>query len=144
MLTTPLQLAHATAIFANRGEGLKPHLLLESRDNRQHVIPALPQPIPRMVYPGWAWGIVIDAMEGVITEPHGTGHRFGHPHYRVAAKTGTAQVFSIKENERYNINDVPLRLRDHSLFIAFAPIDNPSIAIAVVVENNVEAPLNGQ
>jgi penicillin-binding protein 2 len=74
-------------------------------------------------------------MVGVVS-PGGTAYRVqaGAP-YRVAGKTGTAQVFSIGQNEKYNESEVSERLRDHALFIAFAPVEDPRIAIAVVVEN---------
>ncbi len=81
------------------------------------------------------WDTIIDGMIGVV-RPGGTAVRVqaGAP-YQVAGKTGTAQVFSIGQNEKYNESQVSERLRDHALFIAFAPVDDPKIAIAVVVEN---------
>ena len=88
------------------------------------------------------WKIVINAMQGVIDSPEGTGHRFGHPPYTVAAKTGTAQVYSFSKRH-YELDEnnteeknLPEKLRDHSLIIAFAPVDKPQIAIAVIVENS--------
>ena len=75
-------------------------------------------------------------MAGVINDPIGTGHRFGHPKYSVAAKTGTAQVISQQKVSA----DAHKKLQDHSLFIAFAPVNKPKIAIAVILENNPSAP----
>ncbi len=140
MLTTPLQLANATAKLSLRGKHYKPHLLKSFRDGE---LMSIYQPIE--TYPllskEQSWQSVIHAMEEVIKAKHGTGFRFGRkPAYRIAAKTGTAQVYSIKQNKSYNENDIPEYLRDHSLFIAFAPIKNPKIAIAVVVENSPIAP----
>jgi penicillin-binding protein 2 len=75
-------------------------------------------------------------MVGVTNDPWGTARRSqqGAP-YKIAGKTGTAQVFSIGQKERYNEKDVAERLRDHALFVAFAPADDPQLAIAVLVEN---------
>jgi len=67
---------------------------------------------------------------------HGTAHRMGRKaHHRIAGKTGTAQVFGIKQDEKYVKADVSARLRDHALFIAFSPPEAPQIAVAVIVEN---------
>jgi len=75
-------------------------------------------------------------MEDVVSQPTGTAYGMGRgASYDIAAKTGTAQVFGVKQNARYKAEDVEERLRDHALFIAFAPADDPEIAIAVVVEN---------
>ena len=82
------------------------------------------------------WQSVIDAMVRVVHSEHGTARRIGlDARYTIAGKTGTAQVFGIKQNEKYVQADVDLRLRDHALFIAFAPADDPRIAVAVIVEN---------
>ena len=75
-------------------------------------------------------------MEGVNTDPHGTGARaFKGAQYTSAGKTGTAQVIAIKQNEKYVAKNIAERLRDHSLFVVFAPVESPKIALAVVVEN---------
>ncbi len=82
------------------------------------------------------WDVVIGGMVGVTNEGGGTARasQAGAP-YRIAGKTGTAQVFSIGQNERYNESQVQERLRDHGLFIAFAPAEAPTLAVAVVIEN---------
>jgi penicillin-binding protein 2 len=81
------------------------------------------------------WNQVIDAMTLVVEGAHGTARSIRSDHYRIAGKTGTAQVFSIKQDEEYDEETVAKRKRDHALFIAFAPVEDPRIAIAVVVEN---------
>jgi penicillin-binding protein 2 len=80
--------------------------------------------------------VIIGGMVGVTNDPTGTARRSqaGAP-YRIAGKTGTAQVFSVGQNEKYNERDISERLRDHALFIAFAPADAPKLAVAVLVEN---------
>ena len=82
------------------------------------------------------WQYIHEAMLGATTEQRGSGYTsmLGAP-YRVAGKTGTAQVFSIAQEEKYDAENVDERLRDHGLFIAFAPVESPVIAVAVVVEN---------
>ncbi len=86
------------------------------------------------------WELIHEAMHAVTTSPEGTGYRFGrNPPYPVAAKTGTAQVFGGKEYIRRLHQVLPKHLRDHSLFIAFSPVEDPQVAIAVVVEHDVLA-----
>jgi penicillin-binding protein 2 len=82
------------------------------------------------------WEYVVEAMAGVMHGPKGTARRAGRgAPYKMAGKTGTAQVFSLAEDEEYDADEVRERLRDHALFIGFAPVDNPRIAVAVIVEN---------
>jgi len=138
MLTTPLQLAHATAAVAMRGQRFAPRLVRAVRDARSGEVRELP---PRALPPVQVrdpsyWDVIIDGMVGVMNDPWGTARRsqLGAP-YKIAGKTGTAQVFSIGQNQRYDEKQIDERLRDHALFVAFAPADDPQIALAVVVEN---------
>jgi penicillin-binding protein 2 len=138
MLATPLQLAHATAAVAMRGQRFAPRLVRAMRDARTGEVRELPpRPLPpvQVVDPGY-WDVIIGGMVGVTNDPWGTARRSqqGAP-YKIAGKTGTAQVFSIGQKERYNEKDVAERLRDHALFVAFAPADDPQLAVAVLVEN---------
>jgi len=136
MLTTPLQLASGTAALAMRGKRYTPHLL------HHQVLPnGMEVPYEHKVLPSvdvkdpTAWDLVIDAMHRVITE--GTARAFGtSTHYKAAAKTGTAQVYSAKRHTHLNKRALPEFLRDHSLFIVFAPIKHPKIAVAVIAEND--------
>ncbi|WP_369601389.1 penicillin-binding protein 2 [Hahella sp. SMD15-11] len=133
MVTTPLQLATMTAVLANRGKWVVPHLLQNAGDEVW---------TPREVHPDvsvknpWAWSHVIKGMEAVMHDRHGTARRsaLGAP-YRMAGKTGTAQVVGIPQGEKYNKEELAERLQDHALFVGFAPLDDPKIAVAVVVEN---------
>jgi penicillin-binding protein 2 len=138
MLTTPLQLAHATATIAMRGRRYAPRLVRSIRDGQTGELRELPPtelPPVQVADPAY-WDVIIGGMVGVTNDPWGTARRsqLGAP-YRIAGKTGTAQVFSIGQNEKYNEKEVSERLRDHALFVAFAPADDPKIAVAVVVEN---------
>jgi penicillin-binding protein 2 len=138
MLATPLQLAHAAATVATRGKRYAPRLVKKIRDAATGEFRELP---PRELPPVTVsdpshWDVIIGGMIGVTNDPAGTARRSqaGAP-YRIAGKTGTAQVFSVGQTEKYNEKDVAERLRDHALFIAFAPAEDPKIAIAVLVEN---------
>ena len=136
-LITPMQLAEATAILANRGTIVQPHIIHATQVSGGELEPEAP--VVRGKVPIASpknWGTVISAMEDAANKPTGTAYRVAHgAPYLIAAKTGTAQVFGVKQNERYKAKDVQERLRDHALFIAFAPADDPQIAVAVVVEN---------
>ncbi|PCF93752.1 penicillin-binding protein 2 [Vreelandella nigrificans] len=132
---TPLQLASATAALANRGHWVKPRLALEIGDE---LVPRdLPDTLPdiQLDNEGW-WARIFSGMEKVLTGHEGTARRTGVGlEYRMGGKSGTAQVFSLGQDQRYNAAELEERLRDHALFMAFAPLDNPQIAVSVIVEN---------
>lgn len=140
MLVTPLQLAHATTIIANRGIAYTPYLLLKTHLSNGVNISVKPRiDIHTDISPA-AWRVAIKGMANVITNPFGTGFHFGrHPGYSVAAKTGTAQVYGDYRDEDHVQLSLPKHLRDNHLFIAFAPIKHPLIAVAVVAEHDDEA-----
>ena len=82
------------------------------------------------------WDDVISSMNSVMQHHRGTAFMLGRgAPYRMAGKSGTAQVFSVAQEEEYNEDEIEERLRDHALFISFAPLDNPTIAVAVIIEN---------
>lgn len=137
---TPLQLATATAILANRGMHLKPHLLYEIQSPDGNITKTQPTEEPPVILNNPKnWEIVIHAMSKVITGA--TGFRFGpKPSYTVAAKTGTAQLVSLQYAEFNKVSEIPKNLRDNSVFITFAPVNNPKIALAVVSENSADSP----
>ncbi len=136
-LSTPLQLAQATALMANRGIRAQARMLKDVVGDT---------PVSEVLQPGYLddiavqkqkdWEYVVNAMEEVMHGQRGTarGAAEGAP-YRMAGKTGTAQVFSLGEDEEYDADEIRERLRDHALFIGFAPVDDPQIAVAVIVEN---------
>jgi penicillin-binding protein 2 len=132
---TPIQLAQAMAAIAANGAVFKPHLVNhvdnQRTNSRRYLEPELVRRIP---VKDENIEFIKQAMAGVNKE--GTGARaFAGAQYTSGGKTGTAQVIAIKANEKYNEKNVLERHRDHSLFIAFAPLDNPKIALAVIVEN---------
>jgi penicillin-binding protein 2 len=137
MLATPLQLATATSVIANRGTWAEPRLLKGVMGDV-----TVDEVLPRQTHQAIAlknpdtWEFVADAMAEVMHGTKGTARGAGRgASYRMAGKTGTAQVFSLAEDEEYVEEDVRERLRDHALFVGFAPVDNPKIAVAVIVEN---------
>lgn len=137
LTANPLQLAHATAILAAHGRNWRPRLVTAIRDaTTQEVRNLAPTEEPPVSLRDRSlWDTVIDGME-MVARPGGTASAsFAGVPYRVAAKTGTAQVFSLGQNQKYSAASVAERLRDHALFVAFAPADDPKIAIAVLVEN---------
>ncbi len=134
-LATPLQLAVATAALANGGRILKPHLVKQIENSQSEVFKTVsPQETGFVSLKEEHINLVTEAMIGV-TKPGGTAAMAGYKsQYEFAGKTGTAQVFSMKGQE-YKEEEIDERLRDHALFIAFAPAENPVIAVSVLVEN---------
>jgi penicillin-binding protein 2 len=132
---TPLQLAHATAILANNGVVMKPHLVKFMEDGGSRArTPTVPKESYRIPLKQQNIDVIKNAMVGVMRE--GTAAKvFANTGYVAGGKTGTAQVIAIKKNEKYNASRIDERHRDHSLFTAFAPADKPRIAIAIIVEN---------
>ncbi|WP_226643081.1 penicillin-binding protein 2 [Microbulbifer variabilis] len=131
VLATPLQLAVMTATIANRGTHYRPQMVksingVEQPPEVLHNLEARPE----------NWNLVFEGMEAVVNRSHGTGKRAGKGlNFRVAGKSGTAQVVGIAQGERYDSEALAERHRDHALFVAFAPVDKPRIAVAVLVEN---------
>lgn len=132
---TPLQVATAMAVLANKGKWVKPRLV-KSVGNEEIpiVLPDTPSNV-ELKDPRY-WDQVIDAMVAVVHSDRGTAHKLGDRiEYLIAGKTGTAQVKSIKQDEVYDETKLAERHRDHAMFAGFAPAYNPKIALAVVVEN---------
>ena len=126
-VTTPLQLAAATTAMARRGNFIEPHFsVLEDVDAGA--------PVP--LGDSMDWERMIDAMEDVLHGERGTARGAARGlNYRIAGKTGTVQVVGIAQEEEYKEDEIEERLRDHALFVGFAPADSPSIVLALVIEN---------
>jgi penicillin-binding protein 2 len=135
-LVTPLQLAQATAILANNGVAIQPRLvnqIQKAMTGESKIMPMVVQ--DKVVLDPTNIEIVKRGMMDV-TLPGGTAASVGaNAGYSIAAKTGTAQVIGIKQNEKYNESTMNERHLDHALFIAYAPAEDPTIALAVIVEN---------
>ena len=137
-LTTPLQLAHSVSILANRGKIFPPRMVRsfqEPDNNEMHELTA--KSTGQVVIKNQNhWEFIIKSMIDVANSPQGTAWTASHTaKYLIAGKTGTAQVFSLKEDEKYDASKIAAKLRDHALFVSFAPANEPSIAIALIVEN---------
>ncbi|MDO8811451.1 MAG: penicillin-binding protein 2 [Gallionella sp.] len=135
-LVTPMQLAFATATLANNGIGYKPHLVREvrsSRSNENRLIGAKPE-FDLKLDPAHL-DLVKRAM-AAVTQPGGTAAKAAAgAKYQIAGKTGTAQVIAMKQGEKYDASKIDERHRDHAWFIAFAPAEQPRIALVVLAEN---------
>lgn len=132
MLTTPLQLANATATLARKGFAIRPTILKEVNNEGRSIERHQTVKLNNETH----WQTIFASMEAVVHSWRGTAKGISQNlPYRIAGKTGTAQVVGIKQGEEYDAEQVTLRNRDHALFIAFAPADNPKIAVAVIVEN---------
>lgn len=146
---TPVQLATATATLANRGSIVTPflvdrivtaHATKPGAEVHKGTLPIDPKHLDT----------IMAAMVDVVHSGRGTAKSIGYGiNYHIAGKTGTAQVFNIKQNAKYNEHSIDFKLRDHALFIAFAPAQDPQIAVAVIAENgghggSVAAPIAGK
>jgi penicillin-binding protein 2 len=136
---TPLQQAHFAAEIAERGQVIAtPRLVSAIRTaGSTTIVPRNPRLMkPINIATSEQWDVVYDGMVAVVSQPGGTAYASGvGARYKFAGKTGTAQVFTIKQNESTRAKIVEERRRDHAWFIAYAPADDPKIAVAVLVEN---------
>jgi penicillin-binding protein 2 len=135
-LATPVQLAQATSVLANRGVIFRPHLVRHIQNSQTSALTSIEiEPAGRIALKDENLARITDAMVDVL-RPGGTAAVAGMgAEYRIAGKTGTAQVIGMKQDEKYDEKRVHERHRDHALFIAYAPADHPTIAVAVLVEN---------
>ena len=120
---TPLQLAKATSILVNNGKVMKPY-----QDPKLYADITEPKQ--------YYWDVAKRGMYNVVNSAAGTGRKaFAGAPYRVAGKSGTAQVFSLKENQSYNAGALKKELHDHAWFTAFAPYDKPKVVVSIILEN---------
>lgn len=137
-LTTPLQLAHMTAALAMNGERFRPRIVYAiGEPGKEQISLTKPRSLGVIEKNNPSnWQIIVRAMTKVVHSIYGTARGINKDiQYQAAGKTGTAQVFGIKEDEEYDEEKIAKKLRDHALFIAYAPVDEPRIAVAVIVEN---------
>ena len=134
--STPLQVAKATAVLVNNGKVNTPHLMksIEGATVESYQDPRLYEDITesKQTY----WDAAKRGMFNVVNSAAGTGRKaFSGANYHVAGKSGTAQVFSLKENQKYNAADLKKELHDHAWFTAYAPYENPRMVVAIILEN---------
>jgi penicillin-binding protein 2 len=129
-------MAQAVSTLANNGLKMKPHLVREVVDvETKKSTPVAKEPVAQLDLLPENMDVIKKAMVGVNLEGTSATSFLG-AQYTSAGKTGTAQVYTVKQNEKYNASTVDERMRDHALFIAFAPAENPRVALAMVVENS--------
>jgi penicillin-binding protein 2 len=135
-LATPMQLAQATSVLANRGVVFRPHIVRHVQNSQTNALASIVvEPAGQIALRAGHLQQITDAMVDVL-KPGGTAAVAGSgAEYRIAGKTGTAQVIGMKQNEKYDERKINERHRDHALFVAYAPADVPTIALAVLVEN---------
>src|SRR4029079_11684830 len=138
LIVTPLQLAHMASIVASRGKSYQPRLVKAYREGSTGKIEPVPAKLVENIDVASPenWQVAVNGMIKVMNGGTGSASQRG-AEYQIAGKTGTAQVFTIGQNERYKDMEAKLsdRLYDHGWFIAFAPADAPKLAVAVLIEN---------
>lgn len=141
LVNTPIQMATSLSILANKGMFVQPHLIKKDKIIEKQLF---------LDIPAKYWEIVHQGMIGVIHGVKGTARAIKNPNYLIAGKSGTSQVYGKKEEDVYNKTlQVPKHLRNHALFVAFAPADDPQIAVIVVAEHGASgsrtaAPIAGK
>ena len=149
---TPMQMAKALTTLINNGKTFTPHFLLYKKSDIINTNQNQPTIDPEKyvetnslvdVNPAY-WALAKEGMHRVMFGARGTARKvYAGAKYQAAGKSGTAQVYGLKENETYNAHKIPEHLRDHALFIAYAPYDKPKIALAIVLENGGGGSFNG-
>lgn len=143
-LVTPIQLANLASTIGSKGIRIQPTLVKATQAPDQDINEKEPKYLPTVkINHDEHWNTIINAMENVVKNHHGTAYWVNLPRtkFTVAGKTGTVQVFGLKQDEKYEADKVKSHLRDHKWFIAFAPVDDPQIAIAVIIEHNPGSPM---
>ncbi len=136
-IATPIQMVKAMVALINNGRVINPHLLAKVQRGPVPQLYHPKDPPPQIGDPKSPyWSLVRHAMFGMANAPNGTGYKYFHTApYGIAAKSGTSQVFGLKQNQVYNAKMIPTRLRDHIFYTAFAPFDAPKVAVALILEN---------
>ncbi len=136
-IATPIQMVKALTTLLNNGKVQDPHLLYSMKQGNHVERYQQPANLPQVGDPKSPyWGIVRNGMYGMANQPNGTGYKLFHTApYQIAAKSGTSQVFSLKQNQTYNAKMIPVRLRDHIFYTLFAPYQHPKVAMALILEN---------
>lgn len=136
--TTPIQLAVGTAVIANRGERPVPRLLRALQEG-DIILPAVVETRDPVVLKNpMHWDVILDALNRTVSTVKGTAYRaFRGAHYSSGGKTGTAQVRSIGQEEKYNAEEIDERYRDNAMYVGYAPATDPEIVIVIAVENTL-------
>ncbi|OBU12033.1 penicillin-binding protein 2 [Photobacterium aquimaris] len=141
---TPLQIAKATSVLVNSGVVHRPHLLKNIIDNKVEAPAEFENFPPITGVTPQTWEIAREGMHRVLYGSRGTARKaFYDTPYQAGGKSGSAQVFGLAENQKYNADELEEHLRDHALFTAFAPFEKPQVVVAMVLENAGGGSSNG-
>jgi len=136
LLVTPLQMAGLISAIFNGGVLYEPKVILRVGKNGNHIYGFTPQSTSRMAVKEENLALIRQALVGVVNEPHGTGSKSRVKGFTVAGKTGTAQVIGLEKEKAYeNVDELPPEFVDHAWFVAIAPVENPALAIAILIEH---------
>ncbi|HIF9343298.1 TPA: penicillin-binding protein 2 [Photobacterium damselae] len=141
---TPLQIAKATSVLVNNGVVHRPHLLQSTIEDGVETKTEFKDFPPITGVKQSTWDVAKEGMHRVLYGHRGTARKaFYHTPYQAGGKSGSAQVFGLAENQKYNADELEERLRDHALFTAFAPFEDPKVVVAMVLENAGGGSSNG-
>lgn len=141
---TPLQIAKATSVLVNNGVVHRPHLLQSTIEDGVETKTEFKDFPPITGVKQSTWDVAKEGMHRVLYGHRGTARKaFYHTPYQAGGKSGSAQVFGLAENQKYNADELEERLRDHALFTAFAPFEDPKVVVSMVLENAGGGSSNG-
>lgn len=133
---TPMQINTSINMLINRGEKILPQILRGVRHNETTVLEGIKTARPIAIVKPENWDMILDSMYGTVNREHGTARTaFAGTPYISAGKTGTAQLFTVGQDEEYKEEEVALHLRDNAMYVGYAPYENPEISVTVVLEN---------
>lgn len=133
---TPIQIANSVNMLINRGEKVLPQILRGVQAKESLVLEGIKTARPIAINDPENWEIALDSMYGTVNRETGTARSaFANTPYISAGKTGTAQLFTVGQDEKYEEENVALHLRDNAMYVGYAPYDDPEMAITVVLEN---------
>ena len=137
LTTTPIQLAQATAYLATNGLSIQPHLVKRIESGEKKIVDTFPYGPLKVKHLGSKahWRTITNAMKAVVHSSKGTARRIRSSHYTIASKTGTAQVFTIAQDAKYDKHKTTYKLRDHALYISYAPVKDPKIVVVTIAEH---------
>lgn len=133
--TTPVQLTQAIVTLVNKGKRIIPQIIRGNMQNETILLQAIKERRPIAIKDEQNWDIVLDAMYGTVNRKGSARNAFKGAHYISAGKTGTAQLVTIAQDEKYDAEKLSKKNRDNAMYVGYAPYDNPQIAVTVVLEN---------
>ncbi|MEP1553188.1 penicillin-binding transpeptidase domain-containing protein, partial [Paraglaciecola sp.] len=133
--TTPVQLTQAITTLVNKGKRIIPQVIRGEINQGEIVLNAIKERRPIDIKNEYNWDVVLDAMYGTVNRQGSARNAFKGAHYISAGKTGTAQLVSIAQDEKYDATKLSKKNHDNAMYVGYAPYDNPEIVMSVVLEN---------